>query len=651
MLLGATAATAAPWPPAKGDLILGVQATGGTGSTTNVFFNLGPAHTLRDNPNPGTLLVNLNEELTAAFGGDWATRNDLYFGIMANRTNQPPTGLGAVAPENGDPARTVYVSKGTSAPNMTTPWQGYSVSALGIATSAYTGFIEAIDDIAANGNNVMTMSEGANPVQWNNSWSEWNPTPGTGFSIFSGGIQRAFASMGVSQTKMLDIHRVQGDDGTGTYISTVYLDDSGDLFVGNAFFTLDSPAPTDGSVTGTGLFPSNFSAQLTAVPDAGYGFTGWTGSVTSTNNPLTVVMDGNKSITASFALLPSIQDPTVTDVTDASATLGGNATANGDSAITDRGVVFAVATVNDMPEIGGPSVTQVSGTAGTGIFTVNAAGLSAATTYAYSAYATSAVGTAYTDVAYFTTDTELAFVAGVATVTGRTIQAGDAQRFTFTLADARSVIFEGTGGISSISWSILDSTSQVIASGTGNVDFEGGLDAGDYSLLIENEGLGENTYDITVDATMEASARPDVSVGPNAGASIGDNVYAPARTTIIAKNAAPRNGFAKIGNDGDLADTMKVFGSRGNGFFKVSYFGPGNITAAVNLGTYTTPTLDSTDAPVLIRQNVVPDKKKIVKKKGKKKVTLKKTLTSTIRATASSNPALADSGLLIYKTQ
>lgn len=39
---------------------------------------------------------------------------------------------------------------------------------------------------------------------------------------------------------------------------------------------------------------------LTAVPAAGYEFTGWSGDLVSTDNPVTVVMDSSKAITASF---------------------------------------------------------------------------------------------------------------------------------------------------------------------------------------------------------------------------------------------------------------------------------------------------------------------------------------------------------------
>jgi len=44
------------------------------------------------------------------------------------------------------------------------------------------------------------------------------------------------------------------------------------------------------------------TVQLTATPNVGYTFTGWSGDATGTTNPLTVRMDGNKNITANYAI-------------------------------------------------------------------------------------------------------------------------------------------------------------------------------------------------------------------------------------------------------------------------------------------------------------------------------------------------------------
>ena len=47
-------------------------------------------------------------------------------------------------------------------------------------------------------------------------------------------------------------------------------------------------------------FPSGGVAVLTAVPDSGYQFNGWSGDITDSQNPIGVLMDGNKNITANF---------------------------------------------------------------------------------------------------------------------------------------------------------------------------------------------------------------------------------------------------------------------------------------------------------------------------------------------------------------
>lgn len=44
--------------------------------------------------------------------------------------------------------------------------------------------------------------------------------------------------------------------------------------------------------------------SVTAIPDAGYQFTGWSEDATGTTNPVTIVMDRNKRLTANFAPVP-----------------------------------------------------------------------------------------------------------------------------------------------------------------------------------------------------------------------------------------------------------------------------------------------------------------------------------------------------------
>ena len=56
-----------------------------------------------------------------------------------------------------------------------------------------------------------------------------------------------------------------------------------------------------GSVSGAdGFYTAGSTVQLTAYPSAGYQFAGWTGSASGAANPLGLVMNGPKSVTASF---------------------------------------------------------------------------------------------------------------------------------------------------------------------------------------------------------------------------------------------------------------------------------------------------------------------------------------------------------------
>ena len=64
--------------------------------------------------------------------------------------------------------------------------------------------------------------------------------------------------------------------------------------------TLNPPPTGSGYLAGT-------TVTVTAMPNAGYEFAGWSGDITgsSTTNPMTVVMDGNRNITANFRAVQS----------------------------------------------------------------------------------------------------------------------------------------------------------------------------------------------------------------------------------------------------------------------------------------------------------------------------------------------------------
>jgi len=73
--------------------------------------------------------------------------------------------------------------------------------------------------------------------------------------------------------------------------------------------TLTIAAGTGGTtdpVPGIHSYPPNTIVQVTAIPDNHHEFVNWTGSLSSTQNPLTITMDGDKSIKANFRAKPKL---------------------------------------------------------------------------------------------------------------------------------------------------------------------------------------------------------------------------------------------------------------------------------------------------------------------------------------------------------
>ena len=79
--------------------------------------------------------------------------------------------------------------------------------------------------------------------------------------------------------------------------------------------TLTTSALTNGSISGIavdGKYLTGTTATLTAVPAAGYAFTVWTGAASGTTNPLSLLMNADKTIGAAFTRMP----PTISAIAD-----------------------------------------------------------------------------------------------------------------------------------------------------------------------------------------------------------------------------------------------------------------------------------------------------------------------------------------------
>jgi hypothetical protein len=260
-----------------GNLILGFQATSGQGSSQNVFFNLGKATDFRDNGNQG-LLGNIGATLTATYGSDWYDRADLWFGVIANLNHQPnPPLIGSRQPVDGDPSRTFYISRAASVPGAASliPAATYPPDILGIAGNKLRGLEQVLTPTSdgtgwklsstneaergifkeEDGAGVLSLAIQEHATAWNNSWTEWNPTPGAAFSVITGGIQQNFGKGG--SATYVDVQRVlatntgaspTGVVGGGTYETTISISPAG------AITSLTSSPPTSAYTTWIDMF-------------------------------------------------------------------------------------------------------------------------------------------------------------------------------------------------------------------------------------------------------------------------------------------------------------------------------------------------------------------------------------------------------------
>ena len=90
--------------------------------------------------------------------------------------------------------------------------------------------------------------------------------------------------------------------GTATNFTMTATNDASLVWLWTTNYWLDADAAEHGSVNvADGWQPGGAATQITALADAYYHFTNWTGSVSETNNPLDLFMDAPKAVQANFA--------------------------------------------------------------------------------------------------------------------------------------------------------------------------------------------------------------------------------------------------------------------------------------------------------------------------------------------------------------
>ncbi len=120
------------------------------------------------------------------------------------------------------------------------------------------------------------------------------------------GASRAFSIQPAGGNHVLDVlvdGLSVGSDTTYTF-TNVTADHSIAASFSGDLFTLTSHAAIGGAVTRApdlSGYPSGAAVTVTAVPDSGWAFTGWSGDTTTTGNPLALLMIAHRTVAAAFA--------------------------------------------------------------------------------------------------------------------------------------------------------------------------------------------------------------------------------------------------------------------------------------------------------------------------------------------------------------
>ena len=281
-----------------------------------------------------------------------------------------------------DSSGNVFIADGGN--NAVKEWH----AATGTVTTLVTG-VSNPWGVAVDGSGNVYIADGGNVLV-----KEWQAATGTvitlPFTGLTGPTNVAVDSSGNVYTSdwgdnaILELPRA--------YVNTTPLTETGGA--GSDQLSVVVPSTTNL----TGLFAPTSDQSWLTIGSVANGVVNFNFNVNLTGAARTAhikLLGQTINVTQAAGTPPVVTTPTISGIANTSAVLGGNVTSDGGPTITERGVLYALTSINAKPQLGGTGVTKLTASGTTGVFTVNASGLTQGSVYSFVAYATNASGTTY----------------------------------------------------------------------------------------------------------------------------------------------------------------------------------------------------------------------------------------------------------------
>lgn len=253
-----------------------ITATPGSG-----FYFSGWSGAASGTTNPVNITVDSNKTLTANFA-------PIQYTLSVS--SSPAAG--------GSASGSGTYNSGTVVNMTATPNTGYY----------FSGWSGAITGTSNPG--TITMTSNANAVA---NFAAFNYTVTTATSPANLGTVTGGGTYAYGSTASVSAPAVTGYTFTGwsgatnstanpaTFTVTGNVTATANYTVNNYTLTTNTAGTGSGSVTAGGTYPYGTVRSITATPNAGMQFAGWSGAATGTTNPINVTVDSSKTLTANFA--------------------------------------------------------------------------------------------------------------------------------------------------------------------------------------------------------------------------------------------------------------------------------------------------------------------------------------------------------------